>query len=73
MAGWTLAVRAGLGLATVPSSVAHDSVRDGVPHPLLTDGDAARAEIRAVFSRPRWVPTKVGGFADLLQPCFGAE
>jgi DNA-binding transcriptional LysR family regulator len=67
------AARAGLGLTALPWYVAHDSVRDGVLQPLLTDWTLPAQEIHAVFSSPRMVPTKVSGFVDFLLPCFGGD
>jgi len=64
------AARAGLGLAALPWYVAHDSVRDGVLQPLLTDWTLPAQEIHAVYSSPRMVPTKVSGFVDFLQTRF---
>jgi DNA-binding transcriptional LysR family regulator len=67
------AARAGLGLTALPWYVAHDSVRDGVLQPLLTDWTLPAQEIHAVFSSPRMVPTKVSGFVDFLLPYFGGD
>jgi len=67
------AVRGGLGLAALPWYVAHDSVRDGVVQPLLTQWTLPAQEIHAVFSSPRLVPTKVNGFVDFLLPHFGGD
>jgi DNA-binding transcriptional LysR family regulator len=67
------AVRGGLGLAALPWYVAHDSVRDGVVQPLLTQWTLPAQEIHAVFSSPRLVPTKVVGFVDYLLPHFGGD
>jgi DNA-binding transcriptional LysR family regulator len=64
------AARAGLGLAALPWYVAHDSVRDGVLQPLLTDWTLPSQEIHAVYTSPRLVPTKVLGFIDFLQHRF---
>ena len=67
------AVRDGLGLAAPPWYVAHDSVRDGVLQPLLTQWTLPAQEIHAVFSSPRLVPTKVVGFVDFLLPRFAGD
>ncbi|MCU0814792.1 MAG: LysR substrate-binding domain-containing protein, partial [Burkholderiaceae bacterium] len=64
------AARAGMGLAILPWYVAHDSVRDGVVRPLLTDWSLPPQEIHAVYTSPRLVPTKVRGFVDWLQGQF---
>ncbi|MCU0922708.1 MAG: LysR family transcriptional regulator [Burkholderiaceae bacterium] len=67
------AARAGLGLAALPWYVAHDSVRDGVLQPLLTDWTLPSQEIHAVYTSPRLVPTKVLGFIDFLQHRFDGD
>jgi len=67
------AARAGFGLAALPWYVAHASVRDGAVTPLLTGWTLPAQEMHAVFSSPRWVPTKVSGFVDFLQQRFDGE
>jgi DNA-binding transcriptional LysR family regulator len=67
------AARAGFGMAALPWYVAHDSVRGGAVQPLLTGWTLPAQEIHAVFSSPRWVPTKVSGFVDFLQQRFDGE
>lgn len=61
------AVRSGMGLATLPWYVAHESVRSGVVKEVLSDWRLPSQEIHAVFPSPRLLPAKVQAFIDWLQ------
>jgi DNA-binding transcriptional LysR family regulator len=68
-----LAVRAGMGIATLPRYVAHESLHSGAIVPLLGDWTLPPQEIHAVFPSPQLVPAKVSGFVAWLQGHFGPE
>ncbi len=67
------AARAGMGLAALPSYVAHQSIKDGILKPILEDWSLPSQEIHAVFSSPKHVPTKVSRCIDWLQGQFKGE
>jgi DNA-binding transcriptional LysR family regulator len=67
------AARTGMGLAVLPSYVAHQSIKDGVLTPIMEDWTLPAQEIHAVFSSPKHVPTKVSQCIDWLQTRFKGE
>lgn len=64
------AARAGVGVATLPWYVAHESVRTGHVVPVLKEWTIPSQEIHAVYPSPRLVPAKVLGFIEWLQGQF---
>ena len=68
-----VAARSGMGLAALPRYVAHESVRSGVLHAVMTDWTLPSQEIHAVYPSPQLVPAKVTGFVGWLQGQFGAS
>jgi DNA-binding transcriptional LysR family regulator len=67
------AARTGMGLAVLPSYVAHQSIKDGVLTQIMGDWSLPSQEIHAVFSSPKHVPTKVSQCIDWLQTRFKGE
>ena len=67
------AVRSGIGLAALPSYVAHESIRTGVVQAVLTTWNLPSQEIHAVFPSPRLLPAKVKTFIDWLQHEMGED
>jgi DNA-binding transcriptional LysR family regulator len=67
------AARTGMGLAVLPSYVAHQSIKDGVLTSIMGDWSLPAQEIHAVFSSPKHVPTKVSQCIDWLQTRFKGE
>ena len=66
-----VAARSGMGLATLPWYVAHESVQSGAVQAVLADWVLPQQEIHAVYPSPRLVPAKVSGFIAWLQGQFG--
>ena len=65
------AARGGMGVAALPSYVAHESVRLGAVLPLLGGWTLPVQEIHAVYPSPLLVPAKIRGFVAWLQGQFG--
>ena len=68
-----VAARVGLGVAALPSYVAHESLRTGALLPLLTGWALPSQEVHAVYPSPRLIPAKVNDFVGWLQGQFGAS
>ncbi len=67
------AALAGMGIAILPSYVAHAAVAEGRVVPLLTAFALPVQEMHAVFPSPKLLPTKVSGFIEFLQQRFTPE
>jgi len=65
-----LAARSGMGVAALPTYVAHESLRTKSVVPLLSDYTLPSQEIHAVYPSPRMVPAKVSGFIHWLTGKF---
>jgi DNA-binding transcriptional LysR family regulator len=66
-----VAARGGMGVAALPTYVAHESLHTGALLPLLTGWSLPSQEIHAVYPSPRLVPAKVNDFVSWLQGQFG--
>jgi DNA-binding transcriptional LysR family regulator len=65
------ATRLGIGLAALPSYVAHQSIASGAVQEVLGDWALPSQEIHAVFPSPRLLPNKVSGLIAWLQGQLG--
>ncbi len=65
------AARGGMGIAALPTYVAHESLESGAIAPLLPGWTLPPQEIHAVYPSPRMVPAKVGSFIEWLQLQMG--
>ena len=65
------AARLGMGLAALPSYVAHQSIMSGSVQAVLGDWTLPSQEIHAVFPSPRFLPAKVSGLITWLQGQLG--
>jgi DNA-binding transcriptional LysR family regulator len=65
-----MAAREGMGVATLPWYVAHESVQRGAVQTVLAGWSLPAQEIHAVYPSPRLVPAKVTGFIEWLQGQF---
>jgi DNA-binding transcriptional LysR family regulator len=61
------AAQAGLGLAVLPTYVAHEAIQSGSLVTLLGDWTLPPQEVHAVYPSPRMVPAKVTRFVEWLQ------
>jgi DNA-binding transcriptional LysR family regulator len=61
------AAQAGLGIAVLPTYVAHEAIQSGSLVTLLTDWTLPPQEVHAVYPSPRMVPAKVNRFIEWLQ------
>ena len=67
------ALRAGTGIARMPTFIAGDDLRAGLIECCLDDYGAEPAAIHAVYPPGRHVPPKVRAFIDFLAQRFGPE
>ena len=65
------AARGGMGIAALPTYVAHGSLAGGAVVPLLPGWTLPPQEIHAVYPSPRMVPAKVVSFIEWLQLQMG--
>lgn len=65
------AARGGMGIAALPTYVAHESLDSGAIVTLLPGWTLPPQEIHAVYPSPRMVPAKVGSFIEWLQLQMG--
>lgn len=65
------AARGGMGIAALPTYVAHGSLESGAVVSLLPGWTLPPQEIHAVYPSPRMVPAKVGSFIEWLQLQMG--
>lgn len=65
------AARGGMGVAALPTYVAHGSLAGGAVVPLLPGWTLPPQEIHAVYPSPRMVPAKVVSFIEWLQQQMG--
>lgn len=65
------AARGGMGIAALPTYVAHGSLESGAVVPLLPGWTLPPQEIHAVYPSPRMVPAKVVSFIEWLQQQMG--
>jgi DNA-binding transcriptional LysR family regulator len=65
------AAQAGLGIAVLPTYVAHQAIESGSLVTLLSDWTLPPQEVHAVYPSPRMVPAKVNRFIEWLQAQMG--
>lgn len=65
------AARGGMGIAALPTYVAHGSLEGGAVVPVLPGWTLPPQEIHAVYPSPRMVPAKVVSFIEWLQLQMG--
>ncbi|MDP4073549.1 LysR family transcriptional regulator [Acidovorax sp. A1169] len=65
------AARGGMGIAALPTYVAHGSLEGGAVVPVLPGWMLPPQEIHAVYPSPRMVPAKVVSFIEWLQQQMG--
>lgn len=65
------AARGGMGIAALPTYVAHGSLEGGAVVPVLPGWTLPPQEIHAVYPSPRMVPAKVVSFIEWLQQQMG--